>query len=234
VTPDETPETGVNAQVKPRVPGPRFASPDPPRPPPLSPRRALTAAVLGCVAGAGAALYAASRTWQVLLTPRPAPQPALVEHLTGSALLPLLPALGLVALAGAGGIVAAKGVARTGVGALLAAAGLGIVFIERGVLGRDGLALGWVVVATAGGILVATAGALTLRNGRRWPVMGARYDRAGSAGPTGAESTPDGAVAADGRPAGAGQVVDAGDGSVHIEDTAWWDAIDRGEDPTKA
>jgi len=189
--------------------------------------------VVGCVIGAGAALYAASRTWQVLQTPRPAPQPPLIEHLTGSALLPLLPALGLVALAGAGGVVAAKGIARTGVGALLTLAGLGIVFIERGVLGRDGLALGWVVLASAGGVLVATAGALTLRNGRRWPVMGSRYERAGVLEPMGARSGPDGAGPVAARPAQATRPEDAGDGSVHITDTGWWDAIDRGEDPTK-
>jgi Tryptophan-associated transmembrane protein (Trp_oprn_chp) len=199
------------------------------------------AVIVGCVLGAGAALYAASRSWLVRTTLRPAPQPPLVEHLTGGSLLPLLPALGLVALAGAGGVIASRGLVRAGIGALITAAGLGIVFIERGVVGLAGLTVGWVLLATVGGILISTAGAFTLRNGRRWPVMGARYERAGGVEVPGTgitrsdgASTPDGAPAGVTRPVGNVGATDGPTAGARIGDSAWWDAIDRGEDPTKA
>jgi hypothetical protein len=77
--------------------------------PPSGARRQLVAAVVGCVVAASAALFAGTRTWLIETTARPAPQPELVSHVAGGSLVPLLPALGLVALAGAGGLVATRG-----------------------------------------------------------------------------------------------------------------------------
>jgi hypothetical protein len=196
-------------------------------------RRQLVAAVVGCVVAASAALFAGTRTWLVETTPRPAPQPELVSHLSGGSLVPLLPALGLVALAGAGGLVATRGWARSAVGVLLAAAGLGLVYVERSVLTRPGIALGWVVLATVAGIGVAIVGAFTLRNGRHWPVMGARYERARPGQPIGAGAPPDGDEGPDDRLAEGTRGAEAAIGAPHDGDTGWWDAIDRGEDPTK-
>ena len=71
-------------------------------------RRALTYAVLLCVAGAGLALATATRTWAVEVTLRPAPLPAVRETSTGATLLPWLPALALVGLAGAGALLATR------------------------------------------------------------------------------------------------------------------------------
>jgi LPXTG-motif cell wall-anchored protein len=160
--------------------------------------RDRTVAVLACVAGAGLALFAASRAWVEVVTPRPEPLPALHEVKTGSALSPWLPAVGLVALAGAGAVLATRGPVRAAVGVLMTLCGFGLV----GAAGAHWSA-GWPLVTAAGGLLVAGAGGLTLARGRAWPTMGARYERpAREAGPT---RTP----------------------------TEVWDALDRGDDPTR-
>ena len=82
----------------------------------MSRRRELVLAVVGCTAGAALALYAASRTWTVAVHPRPAPLPPVRQTRTGADLAPWLPALALVGLAGAGALVATRGVARLAVG----------------------------------------------------------------------------------------------------------------------
>ena len=115
--------------------------------------------------------------------------------------MPAVPALALVALAGAGGLIATRGVARLVVGVLLALAGVAELILLAGHLGS-----GWAVLGLAGALLVAGGGAATLWHGGRWPAMGGRYTRAAS-----------GSAEATGPPAG---------------ETAMWDALDRGEDPT--
>jgi hypothetical protein len=158
--------------------------------------------VLGCAAGAGLALWAGSRVWQVTTRPGVAPLPPRQVDVTGIALTPWLGALGWVALAGAGALLATRGAGRLAVGGLLAAAGLGIA--GAGAVGlsvRNGVvAPMWPVLAVLGGAAVAMVGVVTLRRGRAWPAMGSRYERAGR--------TP----AADG--------------------AGLWEALDRGEDPT--
>jgi hypothetical protein len=134
--------------------------------------RDRTVAVVACVAGAGLALVAASRTWQTSTRVRPAPLPPLHEVRTGSALLPWLTAVGLVALAGAGALLATRGALRAAVGGLLVLAGGGMV---AGAVAR--FAVGWPLVSVLGGVGVAGAGVLTLVRGRRWPGMAARYER---------------------------------------------------------
>jgi hypothetical protein len=134
--------------------------------------RERTIAVFACVAGAGLALLAASRTWAEITRVRPAPLPALHELKTGSALLPWLPAAGLVALAGAGALLATRGLVRAAVGVLMTLCGLGLV---AGAVAR--FAAGWPLVAALGGLLVAGAGGLTLARGWDWPGMGTRYER---------------------------------------------------------
>ncbi|HET6212225.1 MAG TPA: Trp biosynthesis-associated membrane protein [Micromonosporaceae bacterium] len=139
-------------------------------------RRLLAVAVALCAAGAALALFAASRVWTVSFTPRPAPLAAARTARTGAAIAPWLPALGVVALAGAGALIATRGVARRVVGVLLLAVGLGIV------LGAAGRA-GWALAATLGGCLVAAAGLLTVVRGHSFPSMGTRYERAPAADP---------------------------------------------------
>jgi LPXTG-motif cell wall-anchored protein len=160
--------------------------------------RDRTLAAVTCAIGAGLALFAVSRTWTDVVTVRPAPLPPVHELKTGSALMPWLPALGLVALAGAGALLATRGLVRAAVGVLLLLCGFGLV---AGAAAR--LPAGWPVATALGGLLVAGAGGLTLARGRRWPGLGTRYDR----------------------PAGAARAPETG--------TELWDALDRGDDPTR-
>ncbi|MFB9239718.1 Trp biosynthesis-associated membrane protein [Plantactinospora siamensis] len=175
--------------------------------------RGLAYAVLALVAGAGLALYAATRTWSVERIARPPLPPTRVTH-TGGALLPWLPALAVVALAGAGALLATRGRPRRFLGAGLTLAGLGVAAgggyaLAGGATPATGGAVSatWPALSLLGGLLAAAGAALAARYGHRWPAMGARYERAGS------RPAPDGRVAA-------GNTREA------------WDALDRGEDPT--
>jgi len=179
-------------------------------------RRALAYAVLLCLAGAGLAVFAATRTWAVELTTRAAPLPSAQVTRSGGDLLPWLPALALVGLAGAGAVLASRGIGRRLVGGLLVLVGVGVAAGgAEGGFGADPgeVRVAWPLLCVLGGLLVAGAGVVTAVRGPRWPAMGARYERAG-AGP--AESS----LVADG-----GRV----DGR---RTAAAWDALDRGEDPT--
>ncbi|SCL18640.1 Tryptophan-associated transmembrane protein (Trp_oprn_chp) [Micromonospora pallida] len=182
-------------------------------------RRELTYAVLLCLAGAGLAVWAATRTWAVELTPRPAPLPALREARSGAALLPWLPALAVVALAGAGAVLATRGALRRLVGML-------ILLLGVAVAAGGGYALGagfegevsrqWPALCLLGGVLATAGGAWTVLRGAAWPAMGARYERPAR----GAAGTPDEAGSAGAAARTQGRTADA------------WDALDRGEDPT--
>jgi hypothetical protein len=187
-------------------------------------RRGLTVAVVACVAAAALALFAASRTWQIEITVRPQPLPAVTTNRSGGSLVPALPALAFVALAGAGALIAARGLARALVGLLLVAAGLGMAGALVRALG-DGVAPGWVVASALAGLVVAGVGGFTLRYGRGWPGLGSRYDRAAPSG-----STPTGMASAGER---AVDPESAAEGPSDVTGVSLWDAIDRGEDPTK-
>jgi hypothetical protein len=169
--------------------------------PPLGRATAVAAVVLG----AGLALLAASRTWIVETEVRPAPLPALREVRTGDALVPWLPALAYVALAGAGALLATRGPLRAVVGGLLVLSGVGLV---AGALSQVGTAAAvpWPLAAAVGGLAVAVGGALTVARGRSWPGMAARYERP---------------AAEPARP------VQRTRSKAEI-----WDALDRGDDPT--
>ncbi|MEU4378044.1 Trp biosynthesis-associated membrane protein [Micromonospora echinofusca] len=176
----------------------------------------MTYAVLLCVAGAGLALWASTRTWAVELTARPTPLPPVRDARTGAGLLPWLPALALVGLAGGGAVLATRGRARRLLGGLLC--GLGVAMAAGGGYGLvaafDGeVARHWPALCLLGGVLATAGGLLTALRGRRWPAMGARYER---------------------RPAGDAAPVARGDGGrvTGRRTTEAWDAMDRGEDPT--
>nr|WP_245675359.1 Trp biosynthesis-associated membrane protein [Micromonospora halophytica] len=171
----------------------------------------MTYAVLLCLAGAGLAFWAATRTWSVEVTPRGS-LPATRQDRSGADLLPWLSALALVALAGGGAVLATRARLRRLLGALLALLGLAVA-----AGGGYGLAAGldgevsrrWPALCLLGGVLAALGGGLTALRGDRWPAMGARYERR-----TRPEAAPDG------RPATERGTREA------------WDALDRGEDPT--
>jgi uncharacterized membrane protein (TIGR02234 family) len=150
----------------------------------------LAHAVVACLAGAGLALFGATRVWTVQVTPRPG-LPDLRAPATGADAQPWLIALALIALAGAGAMLATRGVVRRGLGGLLALVGAGIaVAAVAGRAGTDAGAAGagaaiWPIACVLGGALVALAGLGAARHGHRWPVMGARYERRPVPGPSG-------------------------------------------------
>ncbi|GAA0734804.1 Trp biosynthesis-associated membrane protein [Dactylosporangium roseum] len=172
----------------------------------LEGRRGLTVTALACAAGAAVVLFAATRGWQEVLTQRVAPLPPVTSHRSGTELAPWLPALGAVSLAGAGALLATRGVARAVVGAVLALSGAGIAVAALVTLGQDVIVV-WPLLCTVAAVVVAVAGVATIRFGRTWPEMGARYERPKT---TVEQRAPK-------RPASQAEL---------------WDALDRGEDPT--
>jgi len=187
--------------------------------------RGLGAAVLACVAGAGLTIFAATRTWTVTVTPRPG-LPALRETTTGAAAQPWTVALALVALAGAGALLATRGVVRRALGGLLVL--VGIAAAASAV--TTGLpAYLWPAACVAGAAMVVWCGLSAARRGHTWPAMGSRYER-GKA-PTPAAGAGEGhaprAAAGSSRP-----VTDGSHPDPRTDPRAAWDALDRGDDPT--
>ena len=125
--------------------------------------------VTAAAVGAGHAFFAASQAWEEIGVRGAAPR-------AGAELLPWLPALALAALAGAGAILATRGAARTAVGGLLVACGLGIAG-GGGYTVSEGAPVTWPLVAALGGLAVLEAGVLTLTRGRSWPGLSSRYER---------------------------------------------------------
>jgi uncharacterized membrane protein (TIGR02234 family) len=183
-----------------------------------------------CAVGGGLALFAAGPDWVTLTAARGAPLPDVVVGVTGRSLEPLVPGLGIVGLAGVVGLLATRAVGRLAVAALVTLAGVGVLVTALTRLGppgeaairtlledsgRSGVTAGaalsattapaWPLLAAAGGLLLAAGGAVALARSRRWPAMGARYE------------TPAARRAA-ARPR---------------TDAALWDALDRGDDPTR-
>ncbi|MFI5915036.1 Trp biosynthesis-associated membrane protein [Dactylosporangium sp. NPDC051541] len=167
-------------------------------------RRGLTTVAVACAVAAAVVLLAATRSWQDLVTAQPAPLPPVTEHRTGTDVAPWLPALGVVALAGAGALFATRAAARLAVGVLLVLAGLGTAVASLVTL-DDHVNAGWPLLSTLGGLIIVAAGAVTIRTGRSWPGMSARYERPSQAVPPKATAS----------------------------QTELWDALDRGEDPTE-
>ncbi|MCI0688294.1 MAG: Trp biosynthesis-associated membrane protein [Sporichthyaceae bacterium] len=191
---------------------------------PVRARRALTVVVLACLAGAGLALLAGGQTWaSAVATGGPAGSVAV--RASGTDIVPVVAALGLVALAGSVAVLAARRTGRRLVGVLLVLAGAGI---GAGALagragpepaireaageatGRIGATVseltvtGWPWLALLGGLLVLASGAAAALTGPRWAAMSSRYQR--PAGRTGTATS-----------------AESGDA---------WSALDHGTDPT--
>jgi hypothetical protein len=176
------------------------ASPDVP-PGATDGRRELTIVVLTIVVFAGLALLASSRTWTAEVGPDQIVNA--MRDRTGAERLPALPALALVALAGAGALVACRGRARTAVSVLVVLSGLGIAALVLGsIRGAEGGPFSWPSLAFVSGIMITGMGLRALLHGSRYPSMGTRYER-------------------EARRAGG------------TADDDLWTAIDRGEDPTR-
>jgi uncharacterized membrane protein (TIGR02234 family) len=184
--------------------------------------------------GAALVLLVATRDWQTITTVRARPFSADVLGVSGRTLDGAPTALALVALAGVVAVLATKGVVRRVVGALVALAGVGIVWRSIAAAPAVGAARAaglvrakhetvggsavvaqhvtvhpaWPVLSAVGGVLVLTAGVLVAWHGGRWGAMSARYER----------------------PAGAG--VEDAERSRARADAALWTALERGDDPT--
>ena len=188
----------------------------------------FAAALLLDLIGGGGALLVATRAWQTVTTPRPAPLQDVVTHLSGRTVDAAPTAIALVALAGVVAVVATRGIARRLVGGILAVAGAGLIW--RAVTAASAVSVAraralvsdrhpavdvsravpqvqthaaWPVLTLMCGVLVVAAGGLVAWRGHRWQVMSARYD------------------AAPARPADPSKAA-----------ATLWTALDRGEDPT--
>jgi len=167
---------------------------------------------------------------------------------TGASLVPAVPALALVALACAGGLIATRGVARRAVGVLLAVAGLGMAALLVAAAVRPDVSAGWAIAALAGAVVLIGAAGVAVRQADRWPTMGGRYGRAaphaasgaGANAPEPAQSDRSAQSGAQSdrptesdRPAVSDRPTER-DGRAHSDsEAALWDALDRGEDPTR-
>jgi uncharacterized membrane protein (TIGR02234 family) len=186
--------------------------------------------VLGVLAGAGLALLAAGRIW-VTQDVDDVPGVRTVTA-AGNQVAPAVPALALVAAAGAVALLVAGRVGRRLAGLAIAVAGGGVVATVVSVLadarsaaagavpaatGRSGplpdpaVTSPWVWVALVAGVVTAGSGAAALVRAAAWPRAGRRFE------PT---TRAEGRTAAGGGSAGAGDSVTA------------WDALSRGDDPT--
>lgn len=197
-------------------------------------RRGLALAVVGCAVAAVILVLGASQVWLSVSLPADPPLPGDQADLTGQDLVPTLLPVGLLVGAAALALLATRRLGRIVVGAVLVGAGLlvaarvGFLLYDDGRLAalswadtRAGLPGGSVnperdfapapaVVALLACLVVVAVGVWTLRTGRHWPVMGARYER-GSA-------TPSTSV----------------NGSPMADEATIWKAVERGEDPTAA
>ena len=181
---------------------------------------------VACLAGAGLAVYGATRAWSVEVTARPG-LPDLRAVTTGADAQPWLIALALIALAGTGAMLATRGTVRRILGVLIMLVGAGLAL--SAITGRAGLVAGragagavlWPIACVAGGALVLLAGLGTARYGHTWPIMGARFERRrvprSHPAVTGADDVAPAARRTEAAP---------------VDTRAVWDALDRGEDPT--
>ncbi|RJL24686.1 TIGR02234 family membrane protein [Bailinhaonella thermotolerans] len=186
-------------------------------------RRSMWTGLVLIAAGAGALFGASGQVWsEVRLS---AAVPGAARALTGDDLAGLVTPAAVVALAGLVALLATRGVARRGVGALIALAGVGAaVSTFRGMsedaaerVVRDGSPLArlaqveavshtaWPYLSLAGAALLLAGGLFAIVRAGSWPGMSARYDRPGSGGGERSRRTAEGSL---------------------------WDAIDRGADPT--
>jgi uncharacterized membrane protein (TIGR02234 family) len=201
---------------------------------------ALVAGVLG--------LLAASRTWVTAeLTDVLAGRVQL--RLTGARLAPVVPAVSLVLLAAGAAVLLARRLGRAVAGLVLVLAGavcgaaaVAAARSPQAALGAEaarvtGRSAGppatfgttaWPWLAVVAGVLAVLAGALVVVGTRRWVAPSDRFEAPG-AGPA-----PAAAAAGRGSPDGGGPAVEpAGTAGSAVEPADAWDALNRGEDPTR-
>ena len=184
--------------------------------------RGLMRALVGVAIAGVLVLIASGRVWSTARVRIPGAAVTRVA-VTGHAVEPSLPALGIALLALAAAVLAARGRLRRAVGVVVVAVGgitLGVSIAGRsavssaltahevGGLGvpAHGTANGWWMAAAFGGLLAVLVGLAVAFRGGQWAAMGRKYE------------APQG-----GTPVSVG--VDSAQST--------WDALDRGEDPTE-
>jgi len=207
--------------------------------------------VLLCLAGSGLVLISAGQVWAQVAADRPAPLPALDLAVTGRELTAVPAALGLVGLAGTAALVAARRWGRVAVGLVLALAGVavavraaqigaglaaavqraGVLDDEQGAPLRIAAAPAtiWPGVCAVGGLLLALAGLLAVLRGPRWASLGRKYEAPGRA----PSASPPGTSTAQRHPDSASPERPARQRAARDPEVAAWDALDRGDDPTR-
>ncbi|MEP6851512.1 MAG: Trp biosynthesis-associated membrane protein [bacterium] len=221
-------------------------------------RREATAAAAALALGGGLALLAGSRAWFTVTARRQPPLASVTADVAGRTVAPAAVGLGVVALAGVVAVLATRATARRGVGAVLALAGVvlvwqaltnaarpgplqarrligdartGVVF-EAGQRVSATAAAAWPMLAATGGLLVTLGGLLVAARGGRWRSLSARYDA-----PAGAAASTPAQDPASARGSAAEPSPDAGNpqGERTVDqssDLALWQSLERGEDPT--
>jgi uncharacterized membrane protein (TIGR02234 family) len=182
--------------------------------------RGLAAALVAVAIGGALILVASGRVWSTATVHVPG-APTSTVSVTGRTVEPSLPALGIALLALAVAVIAASGVMRRLVGAVVAL--LGAIAVGTAIAGRGavssaltaheigdanipvhGTANGWWVLAAIGGAIALLVGIVVTARSNRWAAMGRKYE------------APQPKIAATADPS----------------DSAW-EALDRGEDPTE-
>jgi Tryptophan-associated transmembrane protein (Trp_oprn_chp) len=222
----------------------------------LTGRAALTRAVACCAVGSAVSIFAVTRTWAVQVQARPAPLGPLHVSRSGSYFVPWLSALALVGLAGTGALLATRGRWRRVVGVVIALAGLGVLAgAVDGLATIDGVRVLWPLLCVPAGLLLVAGGAWAAARGADWPAMGSRYERGGTARPAPRPPAADaGAEVAHDHHSHHGDADgddfdddfdDDYDGDIDEtpaptersgpspSEIAMWDALDRGEDPSR-
>ncbi len=158
-------------------------------------RREPAVAALLCLLGAFLVLVAVGREWASVEVAGSGLLPGRDVPVLGSDLAPGVRALGLVALAGVIAVPATRRWGRAVVGGLLALVGAGVVVAAVGVLAdlagaaqdtaavREAGAAGgsttgtlWPYACALGGLVVLAAGLVVAVRGRGWAALGRRYD----------------------------------------------------------
>ncbi len=174
--------------------------------------RQLARTIVECALGALLALLATSRTWRTVAGAGAIPG----QRLSGVSVLPWAAPVALVGLAGAGALLAMRGRARVLLGLVLIAAGLSLAIGGVYEVASGAAHAGWAFLCAAGGVLIDHAGLTTVRYGATWPALGGRYERP---------------VAEPVEPLDHYEQSERSGPS--RSDVAMWDALDRGEDPTR-
>lgn len=204
----------------------------------------LLVAVMSCLLAAGVLLAASGLDWLQASIAMEPPLPDARKSFTGGEVIDALVAIGILVGAAGLALIATRWPGRLAVGVVLIVGGL-LTLAQVGFFLYDaGMQTAWswaqdyatagssvlpdhqvspapAVVALLGGLITVNVGIFTIVRRRRWPVMGARYERR-------ARSRADDTLPAPGTNGPEAQV----DTAPVVTEAAMWSALERGEDPT--